>query len=106
MIAETADRVAVMYAGEIVEYTATAELFTRPRHPYTRGLMRSIPRLDAPRQRLEIIEGMVPDARHFPSGCRFAPRCPLADDHCRAQEPQLAEIGAGHKVRCWKADAA
>ena len=106
VIAETADHVAVMYAGEIVEYTATAELFARPRHPYTRGLMRSIPRLDASRQRLEIIEGMVPDARHFSSGCRFAPRCPLADDHCRAQEPQLAEIAAAHEVRCWKADAA
>ncbi|MDE2707023.1 MAG: ABC transporter ATP-binding protein [Gemmatimonadota bacterium] len=103
VIAETADQVAVMYAGQIVEYAETQALFTRPRHPYTRGLLRSIPRLDAEQERLDIIPGVVPDARVFPQGCRFAPRCPLADDHCRAEVPPLEEIEAGHWASCWKA---
>ena len=103
VIAETADQVAVMYAGQIVEYAETQSLFTRPRHPYTRGLLRSIPRLDAEQERLDIIPGVVPDARAFPPGCRFAPRCPLADDHCRAEVPPLEEIEAGHWASCWKA---
>ena len=106
VIAEIADRVAVMYAGRIVEYATVAQLFARPLHPYTRGLMQSVPRLDAPRPRLEVIPGMVPDARHFPAGCRFAPRCPLADQQCRTQEPPLVEIETGHQASCWKADAA
>ncbi|MDE2807743.1 MAG: ABC transporter ATP-binding protein, partial [Gemmatimonadota bacterium] len=103
VIAETADQVAVMYAGQIVEYAETQALFTRPRHPYTRGLLRSIPRLDAAQERLDIIPGVVPDARAFPQGCRFAPRCPLADAHCRAEAPPLEEIEAGHWASCWKA---
>ena len=103
VIVETADQVAVMYAGQIVEYAETQVLFTRPRHPYTRGLLRSIPRLDAEQERLEIIPGVVPDARVFPQGCRFAPRCPLADAHCRAEAPPLEEIEAGHWASCWKA---
>ena len=103
VIAETADQVAVMYAGQIVEYAETQALFTRPRHPYTRGLLRSIPRLDAEQERLDIIPGVVPDARVFPQGCRFAPRCPLADDHCRAEVPPLEEVEAGHWASCWKA---
>ncbi len=103
VIAETADQVAVMYAGQIVEYAETQALFTHPRHPYTRGLLRSIPRLDAEQERLDIIPGVVPDARVFPQGCRFAPRCPLADAHCRAEAPPLEEIEAGHWASCWKA---
>ncbi len=103
VIAETADQVAVMYAGQIVEYAETQALFIRPQHPYTRGLLRSIPLLDAEQERLEIIPGVVPDARVFPPGCRFAPRCPLADDHCRAEAPPLEEIEAGHWASCWKA---
>ena len=103
VIAETADQVAVMYAGQIVEYAETQALFTSPRHPYTRGLLRSIPRLDAAQERLDIIPGVVPDARAFPPGCRFAPRCPLADDHCRAEVPPLEEVEAGHWASCWKA---
>ena len=103
VIAETADQVAVMYAGQIVEYAETQALFTRPRHPYTRGLLRSIPRLDAEQERLDIIPGVVPDSRSFPQGCRFAPRCPLADDHCRAEAPLLAEVESGHWAGCWKA---
>ncbi len=103
VIAETADQVAVMYAGQVVEYAETQVLFTRPRHPYTRGLLRSIPRLDAEQERLDIIPGVVPDARSFPPGCRFAPRCPLADAHCRAEAPPLEEVEAGHWASCWKA---
>ena len=103
VIAETADQVAVMYAGQIVEYAETQALFTRPQHPYTRGLLRSIPRLDAEQERLDIIPGVVPDARIFPPGCRFAPRCPLADDHCRTEAPPLEEVEAGHWASCWKA---
>ncbi len=103
VIAETADQVAVMYAGQIVEYAETQALFTRPRHPYTHGLLRSIPQLDAEQERLDIIPGVVPDARAFPPGCRFAPRCPLADDHCRAEGPPLEEVEAGHWASCWKA---
>ncbi len=103
VIAETADQVAVMYAGQIVEYAETQSLFARPLHPYTRGLLRSIPRLEAEQERLDIIPGVVPDARTFPPGCRFAPRCPLADDHCRAEVPPLEEVEAGHWASCWKA---
>jgi peptide/nickel transport system ATP-binding protein/oligopeptide transport system ATP-binding protein len=106
VIAEVADRVAVMYAGRIVEYAETKALFARPMHPYSRGLLRSIPRLNEGQQRLDIIPGMVPDARAFPPGCRFAPRCALADDRCHQQEPQLTEVGTGHSVSCWKADEA
>lgn len=103
VIAETADQVAVMYAGQIVEYAATQALFARPQHPYTRGLLRSIPRLDDEQERLDIIPGVVPDARAFPPGCRFAPRCPLADAHCRAAAPPLAAAETGHWASCWKA---
>ena len=103
VIAETADQVAVMYAGQIVEHAATQALFARPRHPYTHGLLRSIPRLDDAQERLDIIPGVVPDARAFPSGCRFAPRCPLADARCRAETPRLEEVEAGHWASCWKA---
>jgi oligopeptide/dipeptide ABC transporter ATP-binding protein len=102
VVAETADRVAVMYAGRIVEYADTEGLFARPRHPYTQGLLQSVPRLDQQRERLEIIPGMVPDAREFPPGCRFAPRCPLAEERCRRQEPALEEQGKDHQVACWK----
>ena len=103
VIAETADQVAVMYAGQIVEHAATQALFARPRHPYTHGLLRSIPRLDDAQERLDIIPGVVPDARAFPPGCRFAPRCPLADARCRAETPRLEEVEAGHWASCWKA---
>jgi oligopeptide/dipeptide ABC transporter ATP-binding protein len=106
VIAEVADQVAVMYAGQIVEYADTGAIFARPMHPYTRGLLRSIPRLDEGQQRLDIIPGMVPDARAFPLGCRFAPRCTLADDRCRAEEAPLVEIEPDHWVSCWKAEEA
>jgi oligopeptide/dipeptide ABC transporter ATP-binding protein len=103
VIAEVADHVAVMYAGQIVEYATTMELFAQPQHPYTRGLMRSIPRLDGDRERLEIIAGMVPDARDFPTGCRFAPRCKLAEERCSAATIELEQQSSGHWARCLKA---
>ena len=105
VIAEMVDRVAVMYAGKIVEYTTTERLFDKPMHPYTRGLMQSIPRLDERRERLEIIPGMVPDARRFPSGCRFNLRCPLAEARCQREEPVLEEREEGHWVSCWSTEA-
>ena len=105
VVAETTDRAAVMYAGTIVESAATDALFDNPRHPYTQGLMRSIPDLDSDQTRLDIIPGSVPDARRMPQGCRFHARCPHADDHCRREPPPLVEIKESHLAACWKADA-
>ena len=105
VVAEVADRVAVMYAGRIVESATSESLFDSPRHPYTQGLLRSIPRLDSSRPRLDAIAGTVPDPQRLPSGCRFNPRCDLADETCRQSEPDLAPYAEGHDVACWKADA-
>lgn len=104
VVAETTDRAAVMYAGGIVESAATDALFADPRHPYTQGLIRSIPDLDIDQNRLEIIPGTVPDVRRLPVGCRFQSRCPLVDDHCREAAPPLVEIQDGHLAACWKID--
>src|SRR5438874_236421 len=87
VIAEVADQVLVMYAGQIVESADVADLFADPQHPYTIGLLGSIPRLDAQRERLATIEGVVPSANRQPRGCRFSPRCPFADRQCREEEP-------------------
>ena len=104
IVAEAAHRVAVMYAGQIVEEAGTEALFAQPRHPYTQGLMRCVvPVGTGPRRRLETIPGTVPDAADLPQGCRFHPRCPLADAVCRRDAPGLAEVEAGHRVNCWKA---
>jgi oligopeptide/dipeptide ABC transporter ATP-binding protein len=104
VVAETTDRAAVMYAGSIVESAVTDTLFADPRHPYTQGLIRSIPDLDTVQDRLEIIPGTVPDLRRLPVGCRFQSRCPLVDDHCREVAPPLVEIQQGHMAACWKTD--
>jgi peptide/nickel transport system ATP-binding protein len=102
VVAGSADRVVVMYAGQVVETAATRALFAAPQHPYTEGLLASIPRLDHPRERLRSIPGSVPPATAWPSGCRFHPRCPYAWDKCRTEEPPLLETGtAGHTARCW-----
>jgi peptide/nickel transport system ATP-binding protein len=102
VVAGSADRVVVMYAGQVVETAATRALFATPRHPYTEGLLASIPRLDQPRERLRSIPGSVPPATAWPAGCRFHPRCPYAWDKCRTEEPPLLETGtAGHSARCW-----
>ncbi len=103
VVARYADRVNVMYAARIVEQGTADDVFLRPSHPYTIGLMRSIPRLDLPRgERLETIEGLPPDLRTPPAGCRFLPRCPHAADVC-ASDPSLREIAGGHRSACWRA---
>ncbi|MGH7674331.1 MAG: ABC transporter ATP-binding protein [Gemmatimonadales bacterium] len=101
LIAEHADRVAVMYAGQLVETASTAALFERPSHPYTEGLLASIPRLDRPRARLQSVAGQVPAAAAWPAGCRFHPRCPYAWDRCAREEPPLLDVAPGHAARCW-----
>lgn len=103
VIAETAQKVAVMYAGRIVEYAHVRPLFVTPRHPYTQGLLKSIPRLDegqARKQRLEAIPGLVPSLLDLPPGCKFSNRCKYLFDKCQ-EEPELKEIDPGHFVRCW-----
>jgi oligopeptide/dipeptide ABC transporter ATP-binding protein len=100
VVAETARRVAVMYAGRIVEEADVAPLFGRPRHPYTAGLLRSRPRLGLAGARLVPIEGSVPDSRHVPKGCAFHPRCPLAMERCRQEEPPLV-AQEGRRFACW-----
>jgi len=105
VVAEMAERVAVMYAGEIVEQTDVNTLFDEPLHPYTQGLIGSIPILGEIKERLEVIPGSVPNLVNLPPGCRFAPRCQARMQHnltiCTEQKPELDEIKMGHKVRCW-----
>jgi peptide/nickel transport system ATP-binding protein len=103
VIAELADEVMVMYAGKVVERCAARRLFAEPQHPYTIGLLGSIPRLHLEQERLSAIEGMVPDAAAFPEGCRFHPRCPFAVDQCRREAPPLKELGQNHHAACWRA---
>ena len=107
VIAEVADRIAVMYAGKIVESGTVEDIFANPRHPYTVGLLKSIPSIDETRDRLEVIQGTVPDATRFPDGCRFAPRCAKAEPVCRHQEPDLLQIETedrAHLAACWFAE--
>ena len=106
VVAETADRVAVMYAGRIVEEATTEQLFATPHHPYTNGLLRSIPHISEAagtqlRQPLLEIPGMVPALWALPPGCAFAPRCPRARDRCSRDRPPLAEMAPGHRAACW-----
>lgn len=105
VIAEMANRVVVMYAGEIVEQSPVASLFDKPLHPYTQGLIGSIPVLGEIRERLDVIPGSVPNLINLPQGCRFAPRCRARVDHnlsvCTDQHPSLIDVAEGHKVRCW-----
>jgi peptide/nickel transport system ATP-binding protein len=103
VIAELADDVMVMYAGKVVERCAAERLFLEPQHPYTVGLLGSIPRLHLEQERLSAIEGIVPDAAAFPQGCRFHPRCPFAVDKCRAELPPLLPMGDNHYAACWRA---
>jgi oligopeptide/dipeptide ABC transporter ATP-binding protein len=104
VVAETAHRVVVMYASKIVETASARDLFARPRHPYTRGLFRSIPSIAGGHGRLETIEGTVPNPLEFPAGCKFHTRCPFATEHCAANEPALMEVGPGHRAACWLLD--
>ncbi len=102
IIAQVADSVAVMYAGKIVEYTNVKAIFKKPKHPYTKGLLDSIPRLTEKKEKLKVIEGNVPDPLNLPSGCKFNPRCPLSDEKCRKEEPLLEKKEDSHWTRCWK----
>jgi len=110
VVAENADRVVVMYAGRKVEEAPAADLFDNPGHPYTKGLLGSIPHLDTAAQsngaraRLNEIKGMVPSLFDLPPGCSFAPRCGFATDRCRLEAPALEEQRPGHRVACWHAD--
>lgn len=106
IVSELCDVVHVMYLGEIVEYTDTAELFNKPLHPYTQGLIRSVPEIREDSRPLESIPGMVPDLLHVPTGCRFCERCPFATERCRREKPELTETEAGHWVRCFRYDCA
>ena len=103
VIAEIADEVVVMYAGKIVESAPVDALFADPQHPYTIGLLGSIPRIEVDRERLSTIEGSVPSPNNQPKGCRFAPRCPFADPRCHVEPPPLRDLGPEHRVACWKA---
>jgi peptide/nickel transport system ATP-binding protein len=103
VVAEVCDEVAVMYAGEIVERASVDELFASPQHPYTVGLLGSIPRLDHRTSHLATIEGMVPNMANPPPGCRFAARCPFASEACVAASPPLVSLSPGHWSRCIKA---
>ena len=106
VVARYADRVNVMYAGKIIERGTAREIYANPRHPYTLGLLRSVPRLDEPRRaRLDPIEGQPPDLTRLPNGCAFAPRCAFSVDRCRAEIPPLRAVnGAGHVSACWEAE--
>ncbi|MGE0658928.1 MAG: ABC transporter ATP-binding protein [Reyranellaceae bacterium] len=103
VIAEVAHDVAVMYAGRIVEQAPVEAIFDDPQHPYTIGLLGSVPRLEETREALPTIEGAVPNPAALPAGCRFNPRCPFAVDRCRSEAPPLVEISTGHTVACWRA---
>ena len=102
VVAETADDVAVMYAGQIVEYASTRALFAAPKHPYTLGLFGSLPKLGDKKKYLDAIEGSVPDPADYPVGCRFHPRCNLMEEKCKQTDMELRQIDPGHLVRCWK----
>lgn len=101
VVAEMCDRVLVMYAGQVVEEADVVRLFSEPKHPYTIGLMKSIPQVETKVKRLTSIPGQVPALGSMPEGCRFAPRCPYAMDKCRTQNPDLITVAEGHTARCW-----
>jgi peptide/nickel transport system ATP-binding protein/oligopeptide transport system ATP-binding protein len=101
VVAETADRALVMYCGRVVEEAPVDKLFSQPLHPYTQGLLNSIPRLDQKVDRLYMVEGVVPNLMHLPPGCAFAPRCPRAASRCREARPELVPVAPGCRASCW-----
>jgi oligopeptide/dipeptide ABC transporter ATP-binding protein len=104
VVARYADRVNVMYAGRIIERATAAELYANPRHPYTLGLLRSVPRLDEPRRaRLAPIEGQPPDLTRLPPGCSFTPRCAFKVARCDKEAPPLESVAEAHVSACWEA---
>ncbi|MEX2238295.1 MAG: ABC transporter ATP-binding protein [Dehalococcoidia bacterium] len=105
VVARYADRVNVMYAGKVIETADANELYSNPRHPYTLGLLKSVPRLDQLRKdKLDPIEGVPPDMVNLPPGCPFFPRCAFRSDKCREEYPPMVEVGAGHTAACWHTD--
>jgi peptide/nickel transport system permease protein len=105
VIREVATRVLVMYSGRIVEELPATHLLTSARHPYTQALIAAVPTLATPRdRRLAGIPGATPSPRNRPSGCRFSPRCPLADRHCEAAAPPTTTLGSAHRVACYRAE--
>jgi oligopeptide/dipeptide ABC transporter ATP-binding protein len=101
VVSEMCDRVIVLYCGEVVEEAVAEDLFENPKHPYTEGLLGTLPKFGQS-GRLEMIPGVVPPAGKFPAGCVFAPRCKYATEKCHAQKPGLCDLGSGHKVRCFR----
>jgi peptide/nickel transport system ATP-binding protein len=102
IVAEKSDRSAIMYAGKIVEYASTAEIFRSPLHPYTQGLLKSLPQTTEPGQPLQTIPGQVPNLLDSVPGCGFCERCPEKTWNCHREQPEMKEVGADHFVRCWK----
>jgi oligopeptide/dipeptide ABC transporter ATP-binding protein len=102
VVAKMCDRAVVMYAGRIVEHGTVRELFNSPTHPYTQALLASVPKMEAKVDHLYSIEGQPPALFDLPEGCRFAPRCPYADDRCRAQYPPTYTSPTAHDVACWR----
>ena len=100
IVAQSCDSVAIMYAGEIVEYGTIEDIFDHTAHPYTRGLFNSIPSLDKDVRRLQPIRGLMPDPANLPKGCKFHPRCPYADETCETKNPPVVELTPGHQCRC------
>ena len=101
VVAEVCDEVAVMYAGKIVEHGSSRQIYSTPRHPYTKGLMASIPKLGQQSGKLSTIPGMVPTIKERPMGCRFSTRCTKVQDKCRTEDPSLSNSGSHHLVSCW-----
>lgn len=101
VVAEMADRAVVMYCGKLVEEAPVLELFDKPLHPYTQGLLRSIPNVNEKQERLYVIDGMVPPLTNLPTGCSFAPRCPEAQPRCHVERPMLKEVSPTRRVSCW-----
>jgi peptide/nickel transport system ATP-binding protein len=106
VVAENVDRVAVMYAGRLVEEAPSADLFGAARHPYTQGLLAALPSLTGPRRRLAAIPGTVPEPWNVPAGCRFAPRCPVAEPRCASEPPRGRSVGFRHLTVCHREVAA
>lgn len=102
VVAQTCQRVVVMYCGQIIEEASTSDIFFKPRHPYTLGLLKSVPRIRNERlSRLPVIEGQVPDLHHLPKGCRFSGRCPKVRDECLSRRPELESVSVDHRVACF-----
>ena len=102
IISELCEKVAVMYAGRIIEYGTVREVFSDPRHPYTRGLLGALPKLEGDRDRLTAIPGTVANAQHLPEGCRFHPRCEHCTEECKKQQPEMVQVKEEHFVECFR----